>query len=505
MRNARPADSVGPAMGELELKFQVPRHQLASLQRELKRHGARSTPMLARYFDTTDGLLARHGLSLRLRKEGRKWVQTLKAQGDSAVHRLEHNAPVRTVPGAHPELDVARHERTEAGAALQQALAQAQSPGLVERYVTDVVRLACELRPAGAVVEAALDLGSVNADGRVMPICELELEHKSGDPRALFALARAWSGHGGLWLNTLSKPRRGSVLADGQDHGPPFKASTPELDERVDGEELLRIVLRSVLSQVLGNASELASGSTADEHVHQMRVGLRRLRTALRELEPLAQGIDKAWEAPLADAFSRLGEVRDNEVVAKAVRPLLEQAGAPKLEWDAPRIHNDLGEIARDPKLQAVLLDVLDFASRDATPASSARSPAQAHEHVEARLSKLHKQVTKGGKKFIDLPPVEQHKVRKRLKRLRYLAEFVETLWPDKATRRYLRHLGPAQDALGAHNDIAVAQELFRKDAKKNPDALFAAGYLQAHLGMTAQAAHDALKQVADTPRFWKR
>lgn len=492
-------------MSELELKFQVPRHQLSSLQRELKRRGARSMPMLARYFDTKDGLLDRHGMSLRLRKEGRKWVQTLKTEGISAVHRQEHSVPLRVAMAQQPILDLARHDSSDAGAALHKVLAEAGTHELVERYAVAVVRLSCELRLPSAVVEAALDIGDVKAGNRVMPICELELEHKSGDSRELFALAKAWLDHGGLWLNTLSKSRRGSVLANGHDHGPPFKAETPKLDRDLDGETMLRIILQSVLRQVLGNASELSSGSTSDEHVHQMRVGLRRLRTALREFAPLSQGIDGEWEATLSDAFARLGEVRDNEVVAKAVQPLLEQAHAPKVRWSMPDAEFDLLGVVRNAKLQGVLLDILAFASGDGTPEASTSSSRRAQKHVVARLSKLHQQVVKGGKRFVNLPPEDQHKIRKRLKRLRYLAEFVQTQWSDKATQRYLQHLGPAQDALGAHNDIAVAQDQFRKDAQEDPDALFAAGFLQAHLGVTAQAAHKALKQVAGASRFWKR
>jgi triphosphatase len=491
-------------MSELELKFQVPKQQLSSLQRELKRRGARNTPMLARYFDTGDGLLDRHGMSLRLRKEGRKWVQTLKTEGISAVHRQEHSVPLRVATAQQPILDLARHDSSDAGAALRDVLAQAGSPELVERYAIAVVRLSCELRLPAAVVEAALDIGDVKAGEHVMPICELELEYKSGDSRELFALAKSWLDHGGLWLNTLAKSRRGSVLADGHDHGPPYKAEMPKLERELDGETMLRTILQSVLRQVLGNASELLSGSTSDEHVHQMRVGLRRLRTALRELAPLSQGIDGEWEATLSVAFARLGEVRDNEVVAKAVKPLLERAHAPKVRWSMPSTEVDLPGVVHNAKLQGVLLDILTFASVNGMPEASTSSSARAQKHVVARLSKLHQQVVKGGKRFVDLPPEDQHKIRKRLKRLRYLAEFVQAQWSAKATHRYLQHLGPAQDALGAHNDIAVACDQFRQDAQKDPDALFAAGFLQAHLGVTARAAHKALKQVADASPFWK-
>ncbi|HZE91281.1 MAG TPA: CYTH domain-containing protein, partial [Rhizobacter sp.] len=76
-------------MTELELKFQVPEATLPALQMELQRCRARSMRVVAHYHDTADSLLARHGLSLRLRKEGRQWFQTLKSEGDNAVSRLE--------------------------------------------------------------------------------------------------------------------------------------------------------------------------------------------------------------------------------------------------------------------------------------------------------------------------------------------------------------------------------------------------------------------------------
>ena len=197
--------------------------------------------------------------------------------------------------------------------------------------------------------------------------------------------------------------------------------------------------------------------------------------------------------------------MRDNETVARAVRPLLERAGAPKVRWEAPAVDVDRGATVRDATFQATLLDLLEFALREEMGSAPATLHAQALDHVSRRLSKLHEQVVLGGKRFEGVPLEGQHKERKRLKRLRYLAEFVEPRWKGKDAQRYLQHLGPAQDALGTHNDVAVAQENFRKDAEQDPKSLFAAGYLQAHLGITARAARAALKQVAGAPRFWKR
>jgi triphosphatase len=489
---------------ELELKFSLDDAQAVALRAELRRRGARSVTLLARYYDSDDGTLARHGVSLRLRKEGRAWRQTLKASGASAVHRLEHDVPLR-VPagGAVPTLDVARHAGSPAYAALQRALDEAGgADALVERFATDVARLRCHVELDGTAIEVALDRGSVHAGARSTPLCEVELELVAGAPSALFALAAEWRAHGGWWLDVRSKALRGTLLADGREHAPPVKATAPRFHQNApDGGALVRAVLRSVLEQVLGNAAALAAGSRAEEHVHQLRVGLRRLRTALRELAPLAPPLaDAALQAPLADAFAKLGVLRDDATVAQAVRPQLEAAHAPLLAWPAADVDADPGAIVRDDALQRALLALLALAHGDGGDAPPHDATRQ---HLRRRLSKLHRAVLDAP--FDTLSIDAQHAVRKRLKRLRYLAEFVAPLHAGKAVQRYLKRLGAAQDALGRHNDVAVAAARFRAHAEHDARAWFAAGYLAAALRETARDAQAALVPLADTPRFWKK
>ena len=93
--------------------------------------------------------------------------------------------------------------------------------------------------------------------------------------------------------------------------------------------------------------------------------------------------------------------------------------------------------------------------------------------------------------------------MRKRLKRLRYLAELTGSWWRGDAVRAYLQQLGAAQDALGAHNDVAVAAAAFRAEAARHPSAWFAAGFLQAHLAVTARRARKALVNAMAHKRFW--
>ena len=105
---------------------------------------------------------------------------------------------------------------------------------------------------------------------------------------------------------------------------------------------------------------------------------------------------------------------------------------------------------------------------------------------------------------FAALEPEAQHRVRKQLKRLRYLAEFAEPLYPRRKVARYLDALRPAQDALGVHNDNAVALEAYRATAATDPHAAFAAGWLTARLQAGSLECQQALAPVIDAKRFWR-
>jgi triphosphatase len=494
-------------MSELELKFQVPAEVVASLRAELRRRGARPIALAAAYFDTPDFALAEHHVSLRLRCEGGKWVQTLKAEGRSAVDRLEHNVPLAAASdGSRPMLEVSRHAGTEAGALLHKVLGKNQAAHLAERYATDVTRLACELHLSGSIIEAAFDEGTIIAGGRNDAICELELEHKAGDPRALFEVARTWSAYAGLWLSTRSKAMRGDLLAHNLLQGPAVKAGKLKVHDTTNGPRFLRAVLRATLDQVLANASEVAAsnrGSVDEEHIHQLRVGLRRLRTALRELGALDDRLEPGWAEPLAQAFSRLGEVRDSVTAQRAVRSLLEQTDAPKLTWTTTTAVDPIATV-RDAALQTALLHLLEFAlQEDGDQPADAHAQEQLLQYLQARLWRLHRRVAAAGERFERLPIEKQHRARKRLKRLRYLAEFAAALSKHGAAKRYLDHLEPAQDALGEHVDIAVAMHRFSEDAHDDSRALFAARYLEAYLGNTARIAHAALQEVSQAEPFW--
>jgi triphosphatase len=492
-----------PAGGsELELKFHVPEAALASLRDALRAHGARTQRLRAHYFDTPNGRLARARIALRLRLEGRHWIQTLKADGQGIAHRMEHEVRVVGVPGRVPALDPHRHDDSDAGKVLAASLQAAPNGGLVERFATDVQRLVCRIfDERGSTIEAALDRGQVSAGSHVAPITELELEHHSGPTQALFDLAIAWIEHGGLWLSATTKAERGERLLQAQRSAPAIKAQQPQLPHRADGATVMRAVLQATLQQVVANASNIAEGHEHAETIHQLRVGLRRLRTVLRELAGLSPAIKPEWTTVLSAAFGKLGQRRDHDVVSAAVRPLLEAVAAPRLTWTPPE-RVDPVAVVRDTAFQVTLVSILALAHGD--PAHfAALTPEATRQGLAKRLDELHRKVDRDGRRFEKLPLEKQHQVRKRLKRLRYLAELTGSLWPGHAVQSYLKRMNAAQDALGHHNDVAVAAAAFHADAREHPAAWFAAGYLQAHLAVTARAARKALVKTLDEKRFW--
>ncbi len=254
---------------EVELKFQVPPAQRARLRKAVATARARRTRLQAVYADTADQRLAAAGLALRLRKEGRAWVQTLKGRGDGLMQRLEHEVALPAQRGV-PVLDPLRHAGSAAGAALMLALGGGE---LHPVYRTDIQRLHRRVRHGGALIEIAYDHGHILAAGQRAVVDELEFELLRGPPSALVELASRWAVRHGLWWDVRTKSERGYSLAHGLQRVP--AVALPLQDAQ--GRTLLQVCL----AQALPNAAELASGTGTPEHLRLLDEALQALRRLL--------------------------------------------------------------------------------------------------------------------------------------------------------------------------------------------------------------------------------
>ena len=527
-------------MQEIELKFQVPAAQRAAVDRAVA--GRMPQPRVrlqAAYFDTAQRALATARLALRVRREGRRRVQTLKGATADGMTRLEHNVVLGPRPGAAaapPQADPALHAGTPAGDRLFAALGLETDGGIDGRtqgeapaggplsvlYRTDILRRTRLQRSAFGRVELAFDSGSIKAGDATLAVCELEIELLAGSPLAVVDVARRWLPRFGLWLDTRSKSERGDMLARGEAVAPPRVAAAVDLTPQMSGDEALRRVLASCADQVIGNASQIASGEHTDEHVHQLRIGLRRLRTALQLFDrrpsaapprsPVPTPAELTLETAAATLFRRLGAARDQVVIEAGFGADLQAAlAAAGVSGDGPRAPASGAEeapvaVLRELASQNLLLDLL--AATQAVEPATTRSAAPAEEpdlrsQLAARLNRWHRRAAADAKRYRKLDDAGRHRLRKHVKRLRYALEFSAALFPRRAVRRYLGALRAAQERLGAINDVVVAMEAFKRSRDTDPRAWFALGWLAARREVLIAGALTDLKAFAKAKRFW--
>jgi len=514
---------------EIELKFLVPPAARAGIAAELARGVA--TPdrksLMALYLDTADRRLAQAGLAWRLRREGRRWIQTLKAGGSNALERFEHQA-VR--PGA--TADAAEHAGTPPGDLLIALLRQARIDGIPHavRFSTEVRRTTRRIRTRGAVVEVALDEGRLVSGDASQRILEIEFELVSGSPGAMLRLAERWRKRFALIYEPRSKAERGDSLADGAPFPPLRKAARPVYASDATATQAFELVLDECLSHITRNAIGLIEGDPArrGEHVHQLRVGIRRLRSALRSFQGWAPTPPIEIVESLRNLFAALGMARDSDVLESGVMSELAKAGAPPLKLPPGPAGTDPVELVQAPDTQRTFLAWITWRStlaelpidtqtidgqsamadgaRHADPAPRPLASDDARtfrRNVRRRLRRLHARIVSDTNTFDALDDASLHALRKRIKRQRYAVEFFAPLLRRREVERYLGALGAIQDRMGALNDLFVARARYQTLGTPDPAAWFALGWLAARVAEVRALAKPELARLAkaDAPK----
>lgn len=193
---------------ELEIKLSLTEQALEQAGRWLlTQPGAREaeTRLLENhYFDTPEAELNRQKVALRVRKVGGRFIQTLKTQGefvDGAHRRQEWEWPLMGT-----SLNIGLIADTPVGQDINLA---ALKPVFETRFTRRIIML----EGSGAVIECALDSGVVRAGDQEQPLCELELELKSGQSAALLSWAHRLAEQVPVFLNLISKAEQGYTLA----------------------------------------------------------------------------------------------------------------------------------------------------------------------------------------------------------------------------------------------------------------------------------------------------
>jgi len=452
--------------------------------------------LLSTYFDTPDEDLRRKGFGLRIRRSGRKRVQTVKAEGEAAAGLFVRPEWECAVKGDRPVLDA------QAGP-LADLFAPEVLATLAPLFETRVTRTVFAPVIEGAMIELALDVGEAVAGPRRVALSEVELELKSGSPRALFDLARQLDEHVPLRLGVRSKSEAGYGLAgDGRPRA--VKAEPVALDRAGDARDAFTAIAHNCIRQFrLNEGGVMAKGGAGS--IHQARVGLRRLRSAFSLFKPLLAGDARAGllQLELKWLAAELGEVRNLDVLI----PRMSEGARVQLEVARERALEHVRVALASARTRLLMIDLAewlaigDWRIDPADPALAAR-PAP---DFAADVLDLHRRrIKKRGRHLVKLDDAHRHGVRIEGKKLRYAAEFFGALYPGKKARRrhkaFLSAIEDLQDALGELNDFVTGPEVLARLGVE--ETLPALGKRQEREML--EGAADSLETLLDVKRFWR-
>ncbi len=515
-------------MAETELKIVIDRETARDLWKRAAALGlaaAQPRPKTLRsiYFDAPGLPLSKAGIALRLRRDGRRWIQTAKAKGalHSGLSRVEEDE----APAPGGRLDPARIADEGLRADIEAVTAVAPLAPVCE---TRIRRAAGLIEgPGGLRAELAVDDGEIVAGERAEPFREAEIELKAGPVAGLFDVALRLFPEGGLRFSRLSKAARGLLLAaEGRiEPAPgPRNAAAIALPREGTAEAAAQACLRECLGQIADNMA-FAAEHDAKEGPHQLRVGLRRLRSALGLFAPAIGGAEAdrlgeeaRWLAGEAGALRDL-DVLTEEIVAPAAKATPEEPGfAPllaALERRRVETRAHLRAALRSGRAQAFLLHLARFVEcrgwldpSDLSQTERLAQPAPAL--ADAALERAWRRAAKRAKGLAALDIEARHDLRKALKRLRYTIEFLASLYGEKRVAVFVKRLKALQDVFGALNDHATAEAtLAGRNAPAEADAgaqraagrVLGAGAAKAEADWAKAAAH--WRALAKERPFW--
>jgi triphosphatase len=501
---------------ERELKMQLSAGQANELRNapflaSLLTEAPHTEKVVSTYFDTEDLALHRCGASLRVRTAGDHRVQTLKTSGAVRSGLYQREEIETALDGDEPDPG-ALHARMPKGSDVRKLMRDSEIAGRLEPvFVTRVDRSVSLLRlPQGDEIELALDEGVVEARGATAPIDEVEMELKSGEPDHLYQFALDLLSAVPLKIGYFSKDDRGYELVV-QEHNEPVRAQPLKLKNDDTIEQAFQHIAQNCLAQIHGNERGVVSGHDPS-NVHQMRVGLRRLRSAFDLFEDLMTSPPSLQEE-LRWIASELGAARDWEVFTSSTLPSALDAAPEDTNADAvTQVSREQANQNRSRAAAAVdsvrytrlvieLTRWLDIAGWREGMNENQRAALDRPitKFACKTLYKRHRKLLKRGRNLPDLDARPRHRARIAAKKLRYATEFFASLYPKQAFRQYLAALGKLQEDLGWRNDVAVSDGLLKTLASEHPETTTGSGYVRGYLASRVAADHDALKKL------WKR
>lgn len=502
---------------ETELKLSVrPEHAARiknhPLVRQLRSGRARTSRLVGTYFDTPDLLLSKRDMTLRLRDSDHRRIQTLKRMGPGCGAIVVRDEWEQEVNGRAPNIGAIKDEKVrrffaETGAA----------KSLQPLFKTDVQRTFWTLRDKDAEIELALDIGEIRSEkGGSAPVCEAELELKSGDPRRLLDVALALNERIDCTVAPLSKAARGYALFSGEPAAA-VKASALALRRGATVWQAFVEISRNCLTHLEANDPVACAGADP-EGIHQARVAIRRLRAAFKVFKAVLPQERRAhFVKELRWLQKQLGDARDLDVfMEEMLTPL--QAHLPReavlrqLKARVERARHDAYGRARAALMSRrygrLQLELERWFIEPLPPSGDRALSRTVKSFAKRSIRKAHEKMMPFGDHLHTMTDAELHALRIRGKQARYCVEFFASLFPERAARRHRKALAALQDCLGAVNDGVVAREILKRlDSKADPldprVAPYVAGWFAARIDDERGKLEQIWPKLAAVEAYW--
>jgi triphosphatase len=364
-------------------------------------------------------------------------------------------------------------------------------------------------------ITIALVEGAIRGVQAERPCCRVAL---SGPVTPIATLAEQLAGEFRLAIPVAGLAAEAVALTRGSTPEPPLGA--PEVPPGLSVADAFAHIAGHLTTTILHWSATAAAGSSP-EPVHQMRVAVRRLRSALAIFRAATDGpTTRRLQGELRDLAARLGAARDSDVfLAETAAPV--QHALPndrrltRLAAAASRrralAYAALGEYLASARFRVLALHLAGLSAlrlwqEEATPDQHTLLAQDIDTYAAHLLDRRRRKMLKAGKHIEALPAPELHELRKRGKKLRYACEFFTSLYPPKPAKRFIRRLAQLQESLGHLNDGATAATLMA-ELGSTRDRAFASGAVQGYIAAHTTDLRDTIQKTwtkfRHQPRFW--
>lgn len=279
--------------------------------------------------------------------------------------------------------------------------------------------------------------------------------------------------------------------------------------------EAARIIYKTLLKTIKTNEQGTIDDIDS-EFLHDFRVAVRRTRSGLSQIKGVLPADINAY---YGEYFAWLGSItsltRDMDVYLLSFEGY--KASLPEsMREDLNPLHDFLQikqkaaqkELAKHLKSKKYLSTLNEWEQylKKSVPQDAQTKPYTIKQLADRRIWKVYQRVLKDGNAINDSSPAESlHDLRKTCKKLRYLMEFFQSLYPPEKIKAMIKALKGFQEVLGNFQDYEVQEHTLKQFSEEMmqqnvpSDTFLAMGALVEKLDeKRCEARHDFAGRFAD-------